>query len=164
MLRELRTQVSAVVSDVRETLYDLRSELDEDKDLGRLLDDYLPRVQLRSGIECTHRTTIEGRLPLMLEREVWQIMREAITNVERHSRAKHLHIVVHETADQITAAVRDDGVGIGGTPTRPDSYGMVGMRERAANIGATLSARRHESGGTEIRVDMQMGEGIVRWD
>ena len=38
------------------------------------------------------------------------------------------------------------------------------MRERAANIGATLSAKRHESGGTEIRVDMQMGEGIERWD
>ena len=112
----------------------------------------------------SHRCTIEGRLPLMLEREVWQIVREAITNVERHSRAKHLHIVVHETADHITTAVRDDGVGIGGTPMRPDSYGMVGMRERAANIGATLTARRHESGGTEIRVDMQMGEGIERWD
>ena len=164
VLRELRTQVSAVVSDVRETLYDLRTELADDKDVGRLLDDYLPRVQLRSGIECTHRCTIEGRLPLMLEREVWQIVREAITNVERHSRAKHLHVVVHETEDHIMAAVRDDGVGIGGTPMRPDSYGMVGMRERAANIGATLSAKRHESGGTEIRVDMQMGEGIERWD
>jgi signal transduction histidine kinase len=164
VLRELRSQVSAVVSDVRETLYDLRSELSEDKDLERLLDDYLPRVQLRSGIECTHSATIAGRLPLMLEREVWQIMREAMINVERHSRARHLHVVVHETADHVTAAVRDDGVGIGGTPTRPDSYGMVGMRERAANIGATLTARRHESGGTEIRVDMHMGEGVERWD
>jgi signal transduction histidine kinase len=73
-------------------------------------------------------------------------------------------VVVHETEDHIMAAVRDDGVGIGGTPMRPDSYGMVGMRERAANIGATLSAKRHESGGTEIRVDMQMGEGVERWD
>ncbi|MFT3855375.1 MAG: histidine kinase [Ilumatobacteraceae bacterium] len=164
VLRELRTQVSAVVSDVRETLYDLRTELAEGRDLGKLLDDYLPRVQLRSGIECTHRTTIEGRLPLMLEREVWQIIREAITNVERHSRAQHLHVVVHEGADHMSAAVRDDGVGIGGTPTRPDSYGMIGMRERAANIGATLSAKRHESGGTEIRVDIRMGEGIERWD
>ena len=163
VLRELRAQVSAVVSEVRETLYDLRTELTDDNDLGRLLNDYLPRVQLRSGIECTHRVTIEGRLPLLHEREVWQIVREAITNVERHSQAKHLHVVVHETDDHITAAVRDDGVGIGRTPVRPDSYGMIGMRERAANIGATLSATRHESGGTEIRVDMQMREGIERW-
>ena len=51
VLRELRAQVSVVVSEVRETLYDLRTELSEDKDLGRLLDDYLPRVQLRSGID-----------------------------------------------------------------------------------------------------------------
>lgn len=164
VLRELRTQVSAVVLDVRETLYDLRTELAEDRDLGRLLDDYLPRVAARSGIACAHRTSIDGRLPLVIEREVWQIMREAITNVERHSRATHLDVQVDETAVHLVASVRDDGVGIGGTPMRPDSYGMVGMRERAANIGATLSARRHDSGGTEIILDVLSGEGIERWD
>ena len=42
---------------------------------------------------------------------------------------------------------------------RPDSYGIVGMRERAADIGADDFDPRHESGGTEIRVDMQMRRG-----
>ncbi len=164
VLRELRIQVSAVVSEVRETLYDLRTELTEDKDLGALLNDYLERVQIRSGIVTTHRITIEGRIPLLQEREIWQIMREAITNVERHSQATHLHVVVHETEDHITAAVRDDGVGLGKSPVRADSYGMIGMRERAANVGATLHATTDDGGGTEIRVAMQMREGSERWD
>ncbi len=164
VLRELRAQVSEVVSEVRETLYDLRTELTEDKNLGAILNDYLPRVQLRSGIEASQQVTITGRLPLRHEREVWQIVREAITNVERHSQAKHLHVVVDETDDHLLAVVRDDGVGIGRTPVRTDSYGMTGMRERATNIGATLVARRHEAGGTEIRVDMELGEGVQRWD
>jgi signal transduction histidine kinase len=164
VLRELRIQVSAVVSEVRETLYDLRTELTDEKDLGALLNDYLPRVQIRSGIISTHRITIEGRVPLLQEREIWQIMREAITNAERHSQAAHLHVVVHETEDHITAAVRDDGVGLGKTPVRVDSYGMIGMRERAANVGATLHATTNTGGGTEIRVVMQMREGSERWD
>src|SRR3954452_14357725 len=84
VLRELRAQVTAVVAEVRETLYDLRTELTEANDLGALLNDYLPRVQVRSGIITTHRVTIEGRVPLLQEREIWQIVREAITNVERH--------------------------------------------------------------------------------
>jgi len=91
-------------------------------------------------------------------------MREAITNVERHSRAQHVHVVVHETEDHITAAVRDDGIGLGKTPVRVDSYGMIGMRERAANIGATLHATTNKGGGTEIRVVLQMREGSERWD
>jgi len=164
VLRELRVQVSGVVSEVRETLYDLRTELTEDKDLGTILNDYLPRVQLRSGIEATHQVSIDGRLPLGHEREVWQILREAITNVERHSEAKHVHVAVDESDHHLVALVRDDGVGIGRTPVRTDSYGMTGMRERATNIGATLVARRHDAGGTEIRVDMELGEGVQRWD
>lgn len=164
VLRELRAQVSAVVAEVRETLYDLRTELTDEKDLGVLLNDYLPRVQVRSGIIATHRITIEGRVPLLQEREVWQIMREAMTNVERHSQAHHVHVVVHETEDHITAAVRDDGIGLGKAPVRVDSYGMIGMRERAANIGATLQATTNPGGGTEIRVVMQMREGSEQWD
>jgi len=132
--------------------------------LGTILNDYLPRVQLRSGIEATHQVSIDGRLPLGHEREVWQILREAITNVERHSEAKHVHVAVDESDHHLVALVRDDGVGIGRTPVRTDSYGMTGMRERATNIGATLVARRHDAGGTEIRVDMELGEGVQRWD
>ena len=161
MLRELRAQVSAVVSEVRETLYDLRTELTEDKDLGAT-----PRTttshesSCAAGIEAP-QVTIEGRLPLLHEREVWQIVREAITNVERHSQAKHLHVVV--------ARDRRPHHGCGARRWcrhRADTGAARLIRDdRDARTGGQhrrhLSARRHESGGTEIRVDMQMGEGIA---
>jgi signal transduction histidine kinase len=164
VLRELRAQVSAVVVDVRDTLYDLRSEVTDTKDLAVLLEDFLPRVERRSGIATTHRCRIEGRLPLMQEREIWQIVREAIGNAERHSQAATLSVTIHETQDSFTAVVRDDGIGLGKTTPRADSYGMVGMQERAARIGASIAVRAPSSGGTEIRVDMQHDEGGTRWD
>ena len=49
----------------------------------------------------------------MQERELWQIAREAITNVERHSQAKNLTVTVNETTTSASISVRDDGVGLG---------------------------------------------------
>ena len=72
------------------------------------------------------RCEIAGRLPLMQEREMWQIAREAITNVERHSQAKNLTVTVNETTTSASISVRDDGVGLGVHTSRADSYGIIG--------------------------------------
>ena len=164
VLHELREHVTAVVTDVRETLFDLRTEITDQSDFRRTLTDYLSRVQQRSGILTAHDVHIDGRLPLLQERELWQIAREAVTNTERHSGAKHLEVTVYETADSALLIVHDDGVGIEGSQIRADSYGMIGMRERASRIGAELTVRVPSKGGTEIRVELLPAGGSRQWD
>ncbi len=164
VLEDLRTQVTAVVSDVRDTLFDLRTEVTDTYDLASIVRDFLTRVQQRTGIETDHEVRIAGRLPLMQERELWQIAREAITNVERHSQAKHLTVTVNETTTSASISVRDDGVGLGVHTSRADSYGIIGMRERAARIGAELSIRPSVRGGTEIQVHLRSDDRRQRWD
>lgn len=159
VLRELRSQVTAVVADVRDTLYDLRTEITERKDFRTTLGDFLARVDQRAAIKTSHDVRINGRLPLLQERELWQIVREAITNAERHSEGAHLDVLVRETTTTFTAIVRDDGIGLGKATVRADSYGMIGMRERAARIGAQMSVRTPDPGGTEVRVDIGDAEG-----
>lgn len=164
VLEDLRTQVTAVVSDVRDTLFDLRTEVTDTYDLASIVRDFLTRVQQRTGIITEHDVKIAGRLPLMQERELWQITREAITNVERHSQAKHLSVTVNETSSSASISVRDDGVGLGVHTSRADSYGIIGMRERAARIGAELSIRPSVRGGTEIQVHLRSDDRRQRWD
>lgn len=164
VLEDLRSQVTAVVSDVRDTLFDLRTEVTDTYDLAAIVRDFLTRVQQRTGIITDHDVKIAGRLPLMQEREMWQIAREAITNVERHSQAKHLTITVNETTTSASITVRDDGVGLGVHTSRADSYGIIGMRERAARIGAELSIRPSVRGGTEIQVHLRSDDRRQRWD
>lgn len=161
-LRDLRAQVTEVLTDVRETLFDLRSDITDGRDLRDLLDEYLGRVARRSSVATTVEIHMDGRIPLAQEREIWQILREAINNAERHAQATTISVAVHETSHYLTAVVSDDGLGISHSPGRKDSYGLQGMRERASHIGATLTTAPPEAGGTEVRVELQLDSGDIR--
>ena len=157
VLRELRQQVSAVVSEVRDMLYDLRTEVTDERDLGATTAEFLHRVQQRSGIMTHGDVRIPMRPPRLIERELWQIVREAILNAERHSQAEHIMVSARQLGERLTITVRDDGIGLDATIPRPDSYGLVGMRERAHRLDAALSVRGLDGGGTEMRLELFTG-------
>jgi len=152
VLRQLRSQVSAVVTEVRDTLYDLRTEVTDSRDLAATTAEFLQRVEQRSGIRTHCDVRVPVRLPMVAERELWQIVREAILNAERHSQAQHLMVAARQDGATVTITVRDDGVGLDATTARPDSYGLVGMRERAHRLDAELSLQSLPTGGTEMKL------------
>jgi signal transduction histidine kinase len=93
-----------------------------------------------------------ARLPLGVERELWRIAQEAITNVERHARATSVRVTWRSDGRSGLLEVSDDGQGLVATGAgRPDSYGILGMRERAAVIGATLEIDSAPGAGTTVR-------------
>jgi signal transduction histidine kinase len=152
-LDNLRNDVRGVIGEVRDTLYDLRTDVTEVQDMTTTLKQFLERVSERSGLRVTLRTEERGRLPLLQEREVWRITKEAVANVERHARASQLAITWRCDGQRAELVVSDDGVGLGkGQPARLDSYGIIGMRERAASIGARLDFDTNPGGGTAVRV------------
>jgi hypothetical protein len=120
-------------------LYDLRTDVSEDQSFLKTLELFVDRVRDRSGLEITLRTVERVRLPVPQEREVFRIAQEAIVNVERHAEARHA--TISWTCDPSGARldIADDGRGFPiGRAGRLDSYGLLGMRERAASVGATL--------------------------
>ena len=58
---------------------------------------------------------------------------------------------------------QDDGVGLVADSGRIDSYGMVGMHERAASIGAQLTTES-SSNGTVVKVGLRQPQGAGQWD
>jgi len=154
VLRELREHVSAVVRDVRDTLFDLRTEITDSRDLAATAAEFLGRVEQRSSITTRCDIRLVEPLPPTMEREIWQIMREAILNAERHSQATHLLVSGRQSGPDVQFAIRDDGVGLDSTQARPDSYGLVGMQERAERIGVDLTLQSLTTGGTEVRIHL----------
>ena len=151
-LHQLRKSVRSVVSEVREALYDLRTDVSESRGLTGTLEEFLRRVHERSGIDVVFEHEAVERPPIPVERELFRIAQEAVANVERHSHAKTL--TVTWTCDDKVAVLelRDDGVGIEPrTAARLDAYGIVGMRERADAIGAELVIESDPGGGTLVR-------------
>ena len=151
-LAQLRDDMRQVVSEVRETLYDLRTGLSDERRLVATLEGFLERVRERKGIDVVFHHEVAATLPLPLEREFWRIAQEAITNAERHSGATLIEVwwVCDDT--HVVLEVRDNGKGLAGTNAgRTDSYGILGMRERADAIGASLEFDSRPGEGTTVR-------------
>ena len=155
-LDRLRSDVRGVIGEVRDTLYDLRTDVTEAQDMGETLRGFLDRVQARTDLQVRLDTQVTGRLPLLQERELWRIAQEAVTNVERHARAHTLAVTWRCDGKRGVMLIVDDGTGFPeGRAGRLDSYGIVGMRERAASIGAALDIASEIGVGTTIRCEIR---------
>jgi signal transduction histidine kinase len=151
-LDQLRGDVRGVIGEVRDTLYDLRTDVTETSSLPSTLEAFLGRVRERSGLQVGIRSQETGRLPILQERELWRVAQEAITNVERHARATQVTITWRSNGREAVLEIADDGIGFPvGNAGRLDSYGILGMRERAASIGATLTIDSQPGKGTRVR-------------
>ena len=151
-LHNLRSDVRGVIGEVRDTLYDLRTDVSETQDLVATVDGFADRLRERAELEITIENKSTGRLPILQEREMWRIAQEALVNVERHARADR--VAVRWRCDGASAAleIADNGQGFPiGKAGRLDSYGLIGMRERAASIGATLEIDSEPGQGTLVR-------------
>src|SRR5262249_37301868 len=157
-----RQDVREVIGEVRETLYDLRTDVSETHDVGSILGPFLDRVRDRSGLTVELESDGVGRLPLLQEREFWRVAQEAVTHVERPGTASRLQVRWWCDGSSAVLQVSDDGRGFSpGVNGRPDSYGILGMRERAASIGATLDIDSVEGQGATVRC-LLLGDSLTR--
>jgi len=154
-LERLRDDVRGVIREVRDTLYDLRTDVSDTSDMADILEQYAARVTERSGIEIELYCDRDSRLPILQEREMWRIAQEAITNIERHAHASRVRVLWRCNGESAALDITDNGVGFPiGRAGRLDSYGILGMRERASSIGATLDITSEPEKGTRVRCTM----------
>jgi signal transduction histidine kinase len=110
--------------------------------------DGLPALARRSGLNVV--TTVEGEprpVPDSIEVAVYRIVQEALTNVRKHAGTRDVRLGLRWKPDELLVEIADEGGGTG----RANGYGLVGMRERAAACGGTLSAGPGRSRGFVVR-------------
>ena len=157
-LDQLRNDVRGVIGEVRDTLYDLRTDVSDEQALAPVLESFASRVAERSGLAIEVHCDRDVRLPLLQEREMWRIAQEALVNVERHAEASKARVVWRCNGRSAALEVLDNGKGFpSGTAGRFDSYGILGMRERASSIGATVEVASASGRGTRVRCLLQQG-------
>lgn len=162
-LSALRDQLTHLVSELRLSIFDLRSEVTPSATLGAVLADYVHQVGRQSGMtvhlslnETPHRLRVE------VETEILRIAQEAITNARRHSGADHLWVTFSADPPQATLSITDDGAGLG--EAREDSFGMKIMRERAERIGADLAVVSERDKGTSVALTLMSTTALRRDD
>lgn len=149
-LRSLQEVLESVLASTRELLRELRPDerlaerslIDElqrtAEEFGRL---YEIRVEVWTNGNDTDLTRAQREV-------VFQIVREALTNVRRHSGSQTCRVRLVLAARPFLVEVTDEGAGI--PIDTPAGYGLIGMRERAAGIGGRLEVVSAPGQGTTI--------------
>ena len=147
------------MAELRETLYQLRATVSENQDLVEVARDYITRWSTRTGIDTEFSPRTGGRrVPLQVEQELWRILQESLTNVERHADASHAWITWRIGEGQAQLEIRDDGRGMKTDTGARERYGLVGIRERADAVGAQVTLASQPDHGTTVLVELEVPE------
>jgi hypothetical protein len=162
------SQVSALldgaIAEVRHVLRDMRPPLLEDQGLAAALDNELrlsPAQDLGLRVALELGPAVRGlRWPDAVEYASFMIAREAIGNALRHAQGTCIRVALDGDPGHLSLRIEDDGVGLepDNLQGRPGHLGMVGMRERAAAIGARLVVERGAQGGTVVALTLELVE------
>ena len=122
----------------------------------------------RTGLAVTVENT--GRvhpLPSAVDLTAYRIVQESLTNVRKHAGVQAAHVRLHYGSDQLAIRIEDEGRtaplrsaaetgGLGTAAPTGTRHGLIGMRERAAVVGGTLTAGRNPWGGFQVSADLPL--------
>jgi signal transduction histidine kinase len=153
-LESMQTMLDTTVKATRRISSDLRPLMLDDLGLIPAAEWLVNNFTQRHGIECEFTAD-----PPDLELQdphataIFRILQESLTNVARHARASRVNITLDNADGEITLRVRDDGCGFAvSDPRKPNSYGLVGLRERAYLLDGNITLDTAPGKGTLIEV------------
>ncbi|TME73620.1 MAG: hypothetical protein E6I46_11800 [Chloroflexi bacterium] len=156
LLPQLRTMTEEILAGARNILKSLRPKTIRSEGLMasvlKLVDQF-GRVNL---VETNVNIRGEENTISAEQKEViFQVLRESLSNVRKHSQARNLWVLVDLSSSPWVLTVRDDGRGfdvrrVAEDPKKVGSYGLVGMRERAELIGGALEIVSQSLEGTLV--------------
>lgn len=159
-LRVAKKMGEKVVNDLRGFAKRLRPPLLDDLGLVATLKKTLHEFEVRCDV-LVHLKVVghPRRLSPDMEIGLFRIAQEAISNVERHARAKNVTAVLTFDDRHVTLDVIDDGIGFDQPTDRAllatsGHLGLIGMQERAELLGGSLRVETDIGSGTRVRVSM----------
>ena len=165
LLAGLGTQVQQALTEARRSVTAMRNPPDE----ASLLVDRLSESAYRTFAGCGIAVEVERvgtprRYPESVEAEVVRIATEAMSNARQHASCRRVEIWCSYGRRHLQVRVRDDGRGFNPHEQAPiGHWGLVGMRERSAAIGARLAITSAPGAGTEVLLVLPASAGRRRW-
>ncbi len=158
-LRELLGQTAAEVERISRNLRPgVLDQLGLDAVLRATSAEFAERTGVPVKVTCV---PLAVRLPADTELALYRILQEALKNVGKHARARHVTVQLTKPGDTVQLVVKDDGIGFDEAHHEARRkgkrvLGLLGMRERAAYLGGALTIRSARRVGTEIEVRLPL--------
>jgi len=151
-VRDLDEALEIGQKSARDLIADFRCEMNPGG-LSAALNDIADEFRERNGIVLEyHNRLVDLELPLEHEIQVYYIVREALTNIARHSGATHARLFVDANFGHYVFTIEDNGSGACTFTPVEGHYGVMIMRERAHRIGGKIKVESAAGLGTQVQL------------
>jgi len=153
-LGEIIRDAGTYLRETRQSVAGLRSG--QGLGLATVIGDSARRLTLEKGVRLKLKLSEDPEhIPAEVQYELLRIAQEAISNSLKHSGARTIEVALSTSGGNIRLSIKDDGSGFvpkEGGGSRRGCYGQIGMKERAARIGARIEIASALGKGTVVRV------------
>jgi signal transduction histidine kinase len=142
-----------VIRDLRNYIFGLRPGILADRQLDEALRRMVDEFQEKSGV--TTVAEIDPRVASELSSvagDIVQLVREALSNVGRHSGAATCRVSLRRLQDKALLEIDDDGVGFDASENSGKGHGLRNLQDRATSLGAAFDIESSPEEGTTVRV------------
>lgn len=154
----------AAVDTVRRIISDLRPSVLDQLGIWAALEWYADQFGQRTGIACAcdldevDELRVDGEESTM----IFRIVQESLTNVARYAQATKVEISGRYVGDSLLLEIKDDGIGITTEQLLDQqSWGIIGMHERARHFGAALKISGNPEQGTVVALQLSIAHELT---
>jgi len=159
-LDELTRLTRGALAEMRTLLNELRPTAIETADLGELLSQLLDAARGRTSAECTLAIDGDGGLPPEVQVSLYRVAQEALNNITKHARARHVKVRLVRDEEGVVLSISDDGRGFQPDQALSDHFGLGIMNERAQEVGASVTVHSEPGQGTEVLFTWKVPERV----
>ena len=160
-LARMETLLDTTVAATRRISADLRPLMLDDLGLWPALEWLVENFTQHTGVPCELSVREELELPDMQATAVFRTVQESLTNIAKHARASRADVSIEHEDSTLAIKVSDDGVGFATQDSRkPDSFGLLGLRERAALLGGEAKVTSAPGRGTQVEMRIPIEQRI----
>jgi PAS domain S-box-containing protein len=164
-IQRLQEITNRIAGEMHSLIRELRPTALDDLGLQTALANYLEEWAERSNVTIDFHSNglLEQRLDSQIESTIYRIVQEALNNVMKHANAKNVSIIMEKRGNRVLVIIEDDGAGFDAerllkTPATNRGFGLLGMQERAALVGGSLSIESTPGIGTTVLVHIDLGQ------
>lgn len=152
-LNDIIRDAGTCLREARQSIAGLRTTRDAGSGLAASIEQHARQATAAKDVRL--KLKLDGNpksLPPNVEYNLLRIAQEAVTNSVKHANARNIEVSLDTTPSVLTLSVKDDGAGLTNGNGTPGHYGLIGMRERAAQIGAAITIDSEAGRGTLVSV------------
>ncbi|CAM3952953.1 sensor histidine kinase [Mesobacillus thioparans] len=157
-IRSMKKMVRSALYEVRRIIYDLRPMALDDLGLVPTLKKYLQTIEEYHKTTRIQFTNIgeDKRLPSKYEVALFRMIQESVQNALKHAQATQIQVKLEIKREHVMAVIKDEGKGFDINEKKPESFGLLGIRERVELLEGELSIHSKIGTGTLVIIQVPM--------